>query len=507
MAKEKNKKVNKAAVSDLVGAQAINQILVYEFNKATSKITLINELIPKNMQTRILNNNCIMPPVDTYQLQQIYSMEGTHRTCIGLATDLVTGMGYYFRNEKHRNFPKLKKFIKRPNTEFGNTFRKIISTVYKNKRIYGYGDLFIAKAFNTIQMSANDNVKNTFVKPVIRNGQLFKEIDKYVQFENKSGSGRTSEFYPYNGDPELAKRYIHRIGYNKNKSSYYPEPEYIPIIQKIIESYLIDNVNQDFFSNHARPDVVFVFTGGNISTGNEDKIKEYYQENLREFKGINNQRKTMVLTGSGKDAKIEIVDLSKHEDGQFSDRQQYLEYCIARSHRIQPKLASLLVKGSGGFQGGTGVIGELFAQNQLLLRPEQSDLEDDLNLVLESLFDFNPELKFRTVDMNNQKDLVVFLGILIKNKVIGLKEARKFIAEHDIMEINPEEIPGDFMEVSGISINSNTDLRDDKGNLETNQDDIYTVDGDKFQKFGNVMIRTKDIKSPWQIIGSYFENK
>lgn len=481
---------------ELVGEQIINQMMVYAFNKATNKITLVHELIPREMQTQVLKQKCVMPPYDTHQLQQLYALEGTHQTCISLATDLVTGMGYFFRKQNHRNYPKLNKFIKQPNTEYGNTFRKVISTAYKNKLIYGYGDWFIAKAGSTVQMSANDNVKNTFVKPVEIKGQLFKSVDKYIQFENKGGMGKSVEFYPYDGNPELGKHYIYRIGYKKIKSSWYPEPSYIPIIPKIYESYFIDVVNQDFFSNRARPDVVFIFTGGKLVSGDEDKIREYYQKNISSFKGVHQQNKAMVLTGGGKGAKIEIRDLAKHDDGQFSDRQQYLEYCIARSHRIQPKLVSLLVKGSSGFQGGTGVIGELFAQNQVLLRTEQTDLEDDINLILESLFEFNPEFKFRTVDMNNQKDLTVMLGLLAKNKFVGQIEGREFIAEKDIMEIIPQEIPDDIMAVSGVSINANTDLRDDKGNLETNEDDIYTVDGEKFQKFGGVMIKVKEIKSP-----------
>ena len=129
-------------------------------------------------------------------------------------------------------------------------------------------------------------------------------------------------------------------------------------------------------------------------------------------------------------------------------------------------------------------IGDLFLENQIMIRPEQHDFEDDIDLILESLFGFNPQIKFRTIDTNNQKDMAVILNQIISSGTpISKVDARNYIHEHGLMEVtNPDTIPDkdDLVEPNSRTQTNIDGANRPDGNTDVDPDDISTIDENKF---------------------------
>lgn len=458
---------------------------IYKVHRQTGEITLLKSgrELPLDIKNQFditgAAGNVIKPPWDTYELEWLIRHNHTHRRCMELKAMLICGLGYDFENTKHKNFEKLEKFMRRPNTTFGDTGTKIMVKLQRQKGIYGYGPLLINKAFDTIQMFAAMNTKSTFVIPNTRNGYNTTGIRKYVQL-SKNSSAKV-EFFPYDGNPRIGRSYMHWIGYKTISSSYYPEPEYLPALDKIYEDIFVDKNNIDFFKNRAMGDFAILISGTKLSTKSKDTVQQQYKDNMNQFKGIGNQHKTMVLESPGKDAKIQIVDLSTNEDGQYSKRQQALESSIARSWGIMPSLISL-TKGGSGMGGGSVGISDLFLENQIMTRAEQEEFEEDMNLILESLFEFDPGIKFRTLDNINQKDQAVIVHQLVSAGVnITQSDIRKFIHRHGLMELTTPDIvpPEEECVIPYSTVNIDGDRKGD-GSLEDEPDGINNIDEDKF---------------------------
>ena len=475
------KKVAKQKETNAVDFSKLRYI--YEYDVKKGKINLLNHEMPAGTSHYLngfgfgQNADVVRPNWDTYELEWLLTKNHTHRRCMELKATLITGFGYYIRNKKHRNYKKLENFLKKPNYVFGDTFSKIIVNMYRGKNAYGSGGLFVNKASDIIQIFAPTNLKSMFVKPVKRSGMNTTQIDKFVQV-SKDGN-HTKTFFPYDGNPIAGRNYFYRFGYKTLQNSFYPEPEYLSVIGKIYEDLYIDSNNIDWFKNRARMDIVMVFSGGILNTSDETKINNYFQDNMSQFKGLGNQHKTMILS-AGEGSDIKIHDISKNEDGQYTTRQLALEESIARSWGMMPSLV-MLQKGGSCMGGGSVAIGDLFMQNQIMIRPEQIDLESDINIFLETLFNFDPQIKFRTIDTNNQKDMAIILSTSSGLGIIGKKEAREYIAEHGLMEIETDIMPDDLIEARGIKPNSDGDTRKPDGSLESKPDDINTIDETKFE--------------------------
>ena len=456
---------------------------VYEWNLDKGTINLFKSEIPSevnNYFSSLTANKVVKPNWDPYELEWLAMKNSTHRRCIELEATLITGFGYYIRNKDHPNYKKLETFLKRPNDNFGDTFSKISMNVRRIENTFGSGGLFINKALDKIQMFASTNFKSIFVIPKTIKGRRSIKIRKYIQM-SRDGNNHI-EYFPYDGEPKAGRKYLYRFGYKIFSNSYYPEPKYLAVLGKINEDLYVDQNNIDFFINRARMDVVFIFSKSKLGTKTQDELKKQWQEEMKGFKGLGKQHKTMFIQAAP-GSEVKIHDLARGEDGQYSKRQQTLEYAIARSHGIMPKLLLLLSGGSSGFQGGSASVGDLFLQNQILIRPEQRDYEETWDLILESLFHFNPRIKFRTIDTNNQKDMAIILNTLAGLKIIGQKEGRNYIAEHGLMEIEPDKMPTDIIDIkAGIKPNKDGDTRNQDGSLEQNQDDITSIDEDKFDK-------------------------
>ena len=489
MAKKKN--IQKAKPFKEVGLDNFNfsqNQFIYKIDRKTGEIELEKggREIPAEIDNYIRDEfgaigNVIKPPWNTYELEWMLKHNHTHRRCMELKAILICGFGYDFQNSGDPNYDKLEEFMRRPNTTFGDTGTKIMVKLQRQKGSFGYGPLLINKAFDVIQMFAAVNTKATFVIPKMINKKISTGIRKYIQVTRDK---QKVEFFPYDGDPKVGRNYMHWIGYKTLSSSYYPEPEYLPVRGKILEDMFVDENNLDFFKNRAMGDFIILFSGAKLNTKTKEQVTKGYQDNMSQFKGVGNQHKTMVLHSPGKDAKIQIVDLAKNEDGQYSKRQQTLESAIARSWGIMPSLISL-TKGGSGMGGGSVAIGDLFLQNQIMIRPEQEEFEDDMNLILESLFGFNPGIKFRTIDNVNQKDMAVILNqIIASGTPIAKEEARMFIHKHGLMElINPSTIP-DEDDIIVPNTRTQTNLDGDvkgEGSLESEADGINNIDEDKFE--------------------------
>lgn len=469
------------AKNDPVDFSSINHVYEYNVKKGTFK--LINDELPTQLndnfydpfQANSQSSKLVKPSWDPYALEWWAANNHVHRACIELKATLIAGFGYIIRNKAHENYEKLEAFLKKPNTEFGDTFSKITLNLQRFKTIYGSAGLFVAKALDVLQVSVSKNYKSIFVEPVTVSGRRTSRINKFVQV-SRDNKHKIS-FEPYDGDPQLGKRYLYRIGNKTLQNTYYPEPEYLPVLGKLQEDFFVDQNNIDFFKNRARPDVVFVFTGGKLDTKDKTSIQDRYKKDFEDFKGPNNAHKSMVLEATA-GAEIKIHDLSKNEDGQYSTRQQNLELSIARSHRIMPSLL-LLRTGGSGFGGGGVAVGDLFLENQIMIRPEQEAFEEDMNIFLESLFGFDPQIKFKTIDTNNQKDMATILTQIANLKILAKKEGRKYIVEHGIMEIEPDiEIPEEDLIIPSKNT-TNSDGDDRTPGKDAKPDDVNAIDENK----------------------------
>lgn len=466
-----------------------NDIDIFK-NRFIYRINLLNNTIELEKEYEIpsdsdYNDNfssyskIVKPSWNTFELEWLLKNNSTHRRCMELKALLVAGFGYDIRNKKHKNYDALESFLKKPNNIFGDTFSKIVINTYRNKISYGYGAFFINKFFDKIQMFASSNTKSIFIIPEEKNGRKTTRIKRYAQLSN----GNKKEFFVYDGEPINGRNYIYMIGHKKLSNSYYPEPEYLAIKDKIYEDIFVDKNNIDFFKNRAMGDFIILFSGARLTSNKKEEILDTINDSSSKFKGVGNQHKTMILTSPDKDSTIKIVDLSKNEDGQYSQRQKALENSIARAWGITPSLV-LVSQGGSGFGGGSVSIGDLFLENQIMIRPEQHELEEDINILLESLFGFDPQIKFRTIDTNNQKDMSIILNSIISSGTpISKIEARRYIHEHGLIELtNPEVIPEEddlVIGTSNLSVNSVGDIRS-KNNLNIQPDDITSIDENKF---------------------------
>ena len=155
---------------------------------------------------------------------------------------------------------------------------------------------------------------------------------------------------------------------------------------------------------------------------------------------------------------------------------------MARAWGITPQLVQI-AKGGSGMGGGSVAVGELFLENQIMIRPEQHDLEESINIFLKSLFGFDPKIKFKTIDTNNQKDMAIILAQIVNSGTkISQKDARNYIDSHGIMELtDPDTIPADDDCVTPVSTRVNIDGDSRlEGSVESDPDGIGEISEDKF---------------------------
>lgn len=213
----------------------------------------------------------------------------------------------------------------------------------------------------------------------------------------------------------------YHYGYYSPMSRFYGEPDYLGVIANILVNKKIDEYNNTFFQNGAKPELAISFENAQPSDEQIQAFRSFFGTN---FKGHTNAHKTLILStgtpteGSTSNARIRIDDLSKIEDLSFKDLRNTNRDEIIAAHGVPPRLAGVMTAGSLG--GGGELVGQLHAFNELEIKPKIENLEYFFRQI-------GISLALKSVDVTNFKDDGEVIGELVAQNIVSVQEARDIL--------------------------------------------------------------------------------
>jgi hypothetical protein len=190
--------------------------------------------------------------------------------------------------------------------------------------------------------------------------------------------------------------------------------------------------NASFFKNNAMPEYAVIFKGSQPTSDQKNAIRDFFRN---EFGGLDNQHRTLVLTGN-EDTEIKIEKLTA--DMKDADFMRLLDAARDRmpvAHGVPPRMLGIMTAGQLG--GGGEVSSQLFIFEHLTLKPKRRSLLGQLRPIL-ALLGLRPgantdalapdEIAFRPLDLTPPADDTAGLPELVQSGIVGVDEARSLLA-------------------------------------------------------------------------------
>ncbi len=209
------------------------------------------------------------------------------------------------------------------------------------------------------------------------------------------------------------------LKYYSPASRYYGEPDYLSVFMQITLEDKINQYNNAFFDNGAKPDFAIIFEGAEPSDEQLNAFKEFFETS---YKGYLNAHKTLVISAPSsyneQTAKIKIERLNNVEDMSFEKLKKVNRDEIIAAHGVPPRLVGVVTPGQIG--SSNELISQLHAFNETTIKPKIQ--------LIEQFFQKNGiKLKLSCVDTTNFKDDSDVISELVKLGIISVSEARDIL--------------------------------------------------------------------------------
>lgn len=136
---------------------------------------------------------------------------------------------------------------------------------------------------------------------------------------------------------------------------FYSLPDWIAAAGMIQLAQAATEWNSKFFENGAMPEYAIIIKGGQLSEPQKVAARQFFR---REFRGLDNSHKTLLLEFDGDDVEIEFQRITAElKDGDFLKMLDAARDRIHMSHGVPPRLLGIVAAGQLG--GGNEITGQL----------------------------------------------------------------------------------------------------------------------------------------------------
>ncbi|WP_428337068.1 phage portal protein [Paenirhodobacter sp.] len=208
----------------------------------------------------------------------------------------------------------------------------------------------------------------------------------------------------------------------------YSEPAWIGVREMLELARAAIRFNSKFFDNGAVPEFAIIFKGTTPSDAQKKTIREFFR---REFQGVENAHRTMLLSLSEDDSVTFEKLTADVKDGDFLKMIDAVRDRIPVAHGVPPRMLGIMSAGQLG--GGGEVAGQMHVFEHLTLRPMRRRMLDQLRPIFKEfgLRPGNPDepladdqIAFRPLDLTPPGDVTDNLADLVTAGVLTDSEAK-----------------------------------------------------------------------------------
>lgn len=212
------------------------------------------------------------------------------------------------------------------------------------------------------------------------------DLETFVQITyDSNGSQVITQFEP---ETVIMVRTLCPMG------GYYSLPSWISCEPLLELANAAIQFNQKFFVNSAIPEHAIISKGTPLTDTQKNVVKDFFD---RQFKGIDNARKTLYLHIGDTDSTIEFRQLTQNRDGDFLRLLDAVRDRVPIAHGVPPRMLGIVVAGQLG--GGGELTGQLFSFEKLTLEPLRRRVFDQLRPLWKELEIDLKTLKFKGIDL------------------------------------------------------------------------------------------------------------
>jgi len=228
------------------------------------------------------------------------------------------------------------------------------------------------------------------------------------------------EIYQVNTQSEAVKLDGYYLKYYSPSGKYYGEPDYLTALNQILTSRNADRYNTSFFDNGARPGFGVIFENSSPNPEQIATFKNFFGTN---YKGYENAHKTLLLhTGKTSEgsppAKVRLEKLDGIEDMSFEKLKNVNKNEIITAHGVPPRLVGVMAAGQLG--GGTELIDQLHAFNEIIIKPKIQTIEDFFSNI-------GITHKIKALDVTSFKDDSSLIANLVSSQIITAQEVKELL--------------------------------------------------------------------------------
>lgn len=231
---------------------------------------------------------------------------------------------------------------------------------------------------------------------------------------------KNKEIFQVTNNHQITKLDGYYIKYHSPSTKFYGEPDYLTVLEQIGVTKKADRYNNSFFDNGARPGYGVIFENSSPNEQQINAFKTFFSSN---YKGYQNAHKTLLLhtgkTSEGQSpAKIRLEKLDGVEDMSFEKLRSVNKDEIIAAHGVPPRLVGIVTAGQLG--GGTELIDQLHAFNEITIQPKSAIIED-------FFAEIGVKHKIKILDVTNFKDDNALVTNLVNSKIITVAEAKEIL--------------------------------------------------------------------------------
>lgn len=345
-------------------------------------------------------------PMDFSVLAELNSYNAWHSRCIELKSQIVAGIG--FECDK-----KAMAFFDAHSAHARQTISETLVNIHKDYEIFG-------NAFIEIVRNKAGDVAELYHLPA-RYCYVVIDPETQEQYVAQIVGAARKDFTPFSAKKKRGKtEYIHIKSYNP-ASVFYGVPEWVGAIGAIVLDRNGVEFNAKRFQNNAIPDFIVTVSGGELGAEQLTAIKDFWQTN---FKGSSNAGKTLILSSSDMNSKIDVKELGTQiKDASYTQLRLNARDEIIAAHGVPPRIAGI---SEAGKLGGISESAEQMRMfKELVIGPRQKRLEFIFNDILFPAMGIpNAGMKFNSIDLTDNANDADVLSKLLPLGVYTVDEAR-----------------------------------------------------------------------------------
>ncbi len=204
---------------------------------------------------------------------------------------------------------------------------------------------------------------------------------------------------------------------------FYALPDWISASGMIDLANAATEWNARFFQNGAMPEYAMIIKGGQLSDAQKQAAREFFR---REFRGIDNSHKTLLLSFDNKETEVEFKRVTAEmKDGDFLKMLDAARDRIHLAHGVPPRLLGIMHGGQLG--GGGEITGQLKIFEDLRLAAVRRRARDQLAPTLRAIGLDPAAVRCRPLDLTPPDTDREKVADWLDRDLIDRDEARRLI--------------------------------------------------------------------------------